>query len=258
MTRYVANKLPFFFVLLAFAASLNVAQIPQDSSVEINGLDITALNNKINEAEATANGATASASDKLTVANLYMRRANVFYNAGQPRLYKFALGDFRRVLRLQPDNAEAREKADTIVSIYESMSRPVPNNGAKAVDEVNAITFKLNPRLIEFPSDKKIAIDSGTASKDVSYVYELELPAKRQTYVLIKSNKGDVTFSIYHLRNESSAPIISDAKTWSGFVPESGTYLIKVSSTKDDAEYQLRISLRPQTINSSQVIKRKL
>ena len=59
----------------------------------------------------------------------YVERANVYYNAGQPRLYKFALGDFRRALRYDPENADAKEKMEMLVSIYKSMGRPIPNNG---------------------------------------------------------------------------------------------------------------------------------
>ena len=50
-------------------------------------------------------------------------------NAQQPMLYKFALGDFRRALRYDPGNADARAKLDQIVSIYQSMGKPVPTNG---------------------------------------------------------------------------------------------------------------------------------
>jgi predicted lipid-binding transport protein (Tim44 family) len=59
----------------------------------------------------------------------YVERADVFYSAQQPMLYKFALGDFRRALRYDPKNEEARAKLDQIVSIYQSMGKPVPTNG---------------------------------------------------------------------------------------------------------------------------------
>ncbi|MDQ1559137.1 MAG: hypothetical protein QOD32_2197, partial [Pyrinomonadaceae bacterium] len=67
--------------------------------------------------------------DKLAAAAALVERGNVYRDAGQPALYKFALGDYRRALRYQPDNAEAREKMDEIVSIYTSLGRPVPENG---------------------------------------------------------------------------------------------------------------------------------
>jgi flagellar capping protein FliD len=87
------------------------------------------LDAKIAKAEARAKAAKASETDKKAAAAAYVERANVFYNAQQPMLYKFALGDFRRALRYDPANAEAKSKMDEIVSIYQSMGRPVPNNG---------------------------------------------------------------------------------------------------------------------------------
>ena len=89
------------------------------------------LDAKIAKAEARAKAANASAADKKAAADAYLERGNIYYNAGNPRLYKFALGDFRRVLRYQPDNTEAREKIDQMVQIYQSMGRPVPPNGTE-------------------------------------------------------------------------------------------------------------------------------
>ena len=43
--------------------------------------------------------------------------------------YKMALADFRKVLRIEPNNKVAKSNADLIVSIYKSMGRPVPGSG---------------------------------------------------------------------------------------------------------------------------------
>lgn len=40
--------------------------------------------------------------------------------------YKIAVADFRKVLKVDPKNAIAKENYDLIVSIYKSMGRPVP------------------------------------------------------------------------------------------------------------------------------------
>ncbi|MDQ3819671.1 MAG: hypothetical protein M3362_18620 [Acidobacteriota bacterium] len=93
------------------------------------GPDTSALDKKIEQAEAKAKGANASEADKRAAAAAYLERANVFYSAGQPMLYKFALRDFRRALRYDPANAEARGKQDQIVAIYQQMGRPVPDLG---------------------------------------------------------------------------------------------------------------------------------
>jgi tetratricopeptide (TPR) repeat protein len=93
------------------------------------GIDTAALDTKIERAEAKAKAKGATQDDKLAVAAAYLQRANVYRDAGQPMLYKFALGDYRRALRYQPDNEEARAKMEEIVSIYKSMNKPVPENG---------------------------------------------------------------------------------------------------------------------------------
>lgn len=71
----------------------------------------------------------ATQADKQAAAAAYLERANIFMNAGRPALYKYALRDYRRTLHYQPDNKQAQESANTIVSIYQSMGRPVPELG---------------------------------------------------------------------------------------------------------------------------------
>ncbi|MCA1642503.1 MAG: hypothetical protein LC785_11255 [Acidobacteria bacterium] len=87
------------------------------------------LDARIAKAEAKAKAPGATDADKKAAAAAYVARADVFYSAQQPMLYKFALGDFRRALRYDPRNGEARAKMDEIVSIYQSMGKPVPTNG---------------------------------------------------------------------------------------------------------------------------------
>lgn len=100
-----------------------------NSSAKPAGIDTAALDAKIERADAKAKAAGATQADKLAAAAAYVERGNVYRDAGQPMLYRFALGDYRRALRYQPDHEEAREKMDEIVSIYKSMNKPVPENG---------------------------------------------------------------------------------------------------------------------------------
>ncbi|MFL6208897.1 MAG: hypothetical protein ACJ74W_08610 [Pyrinomonadaceae bacterium] len=93
------------------------------------GVDTAALDAKIEKLEAKVKGGSATAADKKTLAETYFERGNIYYNAGSPRLYKFALGDLRRVLKYDATNTEAHEKVDELVRIYNSMGRPVPQNG---------------------------------------------------------------------------------------------------------------------------------
>ena len=105
------------------------AQAAGATSAEKPSLATPELDAKIAKAEAKAKAPNASDADKKAAAAAYLERANVYYSSQTPSLYKFALGDFRRALRYDPDNAEARAKMDQIISIYQGMGKPVPTNG---------------------------------------------------------------------------------------------------------------------------------
>ena len=87
------------------------------------------LDAKIEKAEAKAKASGASDADKKAAARAYFERANFFRDQGTPALYKFALADYRRGLRYDSSDADARAKMDEIVDIYKSMGRPVPELG---------------------------------------------------------------------------------------------------------------------------------
>jgi hypothetical protein len=87
------------------------------------------LDAKIEKTLGKANAKGASAADKKAAADAYKDRADFYYSAGDPRLYRYALGDYRRVLRFDPDNDEAKERVAYLIDIYHSMNRPVPDNG---------------------------------------------------------------------------------------------------------------------------------
>ncbi|HEX8117249.1 MAG TPA: hypothetical protein VF521_08255 [Pyrinomonadaceae bacterium] len=87
------------------------------------------LDAKVEKAEAKAKAAGASEADKKSAASAYFERADFFRDQGDPRLYRFALRDYRIGLRYDPSAKEPRAKMDEIVRIYESMGRPVPDLG---------------------------------------------------------------------------------------------------------------------------------
>lgn len=89
------------------------------------------LDEKVKKAVEKANAPGASAAAKKAAAEAYFERANFFRDAGNPRLYKFALADYRRGLRLDPNNRDAKAKMDEIVMIYEGMGKPVPQLGVE-------------------------------------------------------------------------------------------------------------------------------
>jgi hypothetical protein len=89
-------------------------------------LDTKALDERIREAAAKAKAPGASESDRKAAAQAYLARGDVYFNAGQPRLYKYALADLKQVIRYDPGNEEAAEKIKTIEDIYRGMNRPIP------------------------------------------------------------------------------------------------------------------------------------
>ncbi|MBV8859917.1 MAG: hypothetical protein JOZ02_23500 [Acidobacteria bacterium] len=97
-----------------------------DAAAERALVDTKELDARIKSAGEKARASNASAADKKAAADAYLARGNVYWSGGQPRLYKYALADFKQVLKYDPSNAEARQKIDTIVGIYQGMGRPVP------------------------------------------------------------------------------------------------------------------------------------
>jgi hypothetical protein len=87
------------------------------------------LDAKVEKAEAKAKSAGAGEADRKAAAAAYFERANFFYNAGNPLLYRFALRDYRIGLRYDSTSTDARAKMDEITRIYRSMGRPVPELG---------------------------------------------------------------------------------------------------------------------------------
>ncbi|HEX8722407.1 MAG TPA: hypothetical protein VF736_17460 [Pyrinomonadaceae bacterium] len=106
-------------------AGAGPAAPPAKAPVETPELDA-----KIEKAAAKAKAGRATPADRKAAAAAYLERGNFYYSAGNPMLYRYALGDFRRVLRFDPDNAEAKGKVKQIEDIYTySIHKPIPDNG---------------------------------------------------------------------------------------------------------------------------------
>ena len=238
-------KLFALSVLLFISASTCAGQSHQNMPVEIEGWDISALDRKIAEVAAKANAVGASSQDKIAAANAYLERANFFYEAGRPPLYKLAVGDFRRVLRLQPENQEAREKLETIVSIYESMARPVPEQGTeKDIYNDPSVRYKLKPQLIKLSPGETTTTPSERLPRNIAYVYEFHGSIGQQMFVNLEVEKGTATLDVYKGRIDSTSQIVSGVTEWRGIVPEDGNYLIKVMSKEDVASYRLKVTTK--------------
>ena len=63
---------------------------------------------------------------KLALAAAYFVRAKALREVAQ---YRAALGDFRRGLKLDPENQEAKAMHDEIVRIFGEMKRELPKEG---------------------------------------------------------------------------------------------------------------------------------
>lgn len=85
---------------------------------------------EMDEAVATAlkavNGKPSNAAAKKTLSVTYFKRAVALTDARQ---YASALGDYRRTLKYDPDNAEAKEWIANIISIYEGLNKDYPKEG---------------------------------------------------------------------------------------------------------------------------------
>jgi len=92
-------------------------------------VDTPELDSKIEKAEAKAKAAGASEADKKAAAAAYFERADFYREQGDPKLYRYALRDYRIGLRYDPSAKEPRAKMDEIVAIYQQMGRPVPDLG---------------------------------------------------------------------------------------------------------------------------------
>lgn len=64
---------------------------------------------------------------KMSLAQAYLARANALTLEG--RQYNAALGDYRRTLKYDPANEEAKKWIGEIVGIYQSLGREVPKEG---------------------------------------------------------------------------------------------------------------------------------
>jgi tetratricopeptide (TPR) repeat protein len=89
-------------------------------------VDVSEMTKNIEKADKEFKAKPSDAKAKEALATAYFTRAFALTKAAQ---YSAALGDFRKGLKLNPDDKEAKEMNDQIVSIYESMGREAPKEG---------------------------------------------------------------------------------------------------------------------------------
>jgi tetratricopeptide (TPR) repeat protein len=91
-------------------------------------IDTSGYDARINQLEEQAKKKPDDAALRKLLAQAYLERGNALTQARQ---YQPALGDYRRTLRYDPNNEEARYWSDTIIGILKQMNREVPAEGAE-------------------------------------------------------------------------------------------------------------------------------
>ena len=89
-------------------------------------IDTKELDASVASAEKAQSSKPADAAAKKALAAAYLKRAVALTDARQ---YASALGDYRRTLKYDPSNAEAKDWIERIVSIYDSINRESPKEG---------------------------------------------------------------------------------------------------------------------------------
>jgi tetratricopeptide (TPR) repeat protein len=96
------------------------------SSPNQQAIDVSEMTAKIEKAEKEFKAKPTDTKAKDSLATVYFERAFALTKAAQ---YRAALGDFRKGLKLKPDDKEAKDMHDQIISIFESIGRQPPKEG---------------------------------------------------------------------------------------------------------------------------------
>jgi tetratricopeptide (TPR) repeat protein len=89
-------------------------------------VDVTEMTAKIEKADKELKAKPTDAKTKENLAAAYFERAFALTEAAQ---YRAALGDFRKGLKLNPNNKEAKDMHDQIIDIFKSIGREPPKEG---------------------------------------------------------------------------------------------------------------------------------
>jgi len=107
----------------------NPSNKPASTSTEspmARAIDVSMQTAKIEAAEKDYKAESSDAKAKANLAAARFERAFLLTDAAQ---YRAALGDFRKGLNLNPNDAEAKAMHDRIISIFQSINREPPKEG---------------------------------------------------------------------------------------------------------------------------------
>ena len=221
------------------AAHAQTPRNPHAAQVSTRELDL-----RIARAEAKLAAANATDADRAAAAAAYMARGNVYYEAGAPSLYKFALGDFRRALKYDPANSEARAKMAQIVEIYESLGRPVPMNGDDPPERLQEMLAKAER--LNFAGEPAAAAASGEITRGAVRDYVITIPAGRYVRVKLAPAEGParnpVAFSFFEVRDGAVIRLGMGATDWAGDLERESQYIVRVGPLTHGARYRLEVT----------------
>lgn len=229
-------------------------------------VDTSASDARIKAALAKVKSSNATDADKRALAEAYLERANIYYNAGVPQLYKLALGDLRRALRYDPNNTEAREKAEMLISIYKSMGRPIPPNGSDPNDDGIDPKESMNKdsksgsgvgvgtgvgvgsgigaaRRVRFTNNHTTRTLSGTLSGETPAKYLFAAQKGQKLSVRVVSTEKNVSVKIYNARTKALLKDANGVRDWTSNALESDDYLIEIASTQRNASYTVEVKI---------------
>jgi Flp pilus assembly protein TadD len=107
-------------------APSNSANSSSPTSPMSNAIDVSEMTAKIEKADKEYKSKPTDAKAKQALAAAYFERAFALTKAAQ---YRSALGDFRKGLKLNPDDKEAKAMHDQIIDIFKSIGREPPKEG---------------------------------------------------------------------------------------------------------------------------------
>jgi len=106
--------------------SPNGASKTQTESPMAKPVDVAEMTAAIEKAEKNYQAKSGAAKAKDALAEAYFARAFALTKAAQ---YRAALGDFRKGLKLEPDNEDAKKMHAEILRIFAGMNREPPKEG---------------------------------------------------------------------------------------------------------------------------------
>ena len=108
------------------ANSMNKSASTSTESPMARAVDVSAQTAQIEKAEKDYKAKSNDAKHKENLATAYFERAFILTKAAQ---YRAALGDFRKGLKLNPNDSEAKAMHDKILEIFKSIQREPPKEG---------------------------------------------------------------------------------------------------------------------------------